>query len=168
MSSSLTDPFPWSYYRYLFYHKKSSTLFALDFLLKLKSKLWNKRTAAAIILFSKECYPKVSDQDQHCVFICSTASGTAVIFFTLLILGSLYFAKTRCLALWNTSKLHWWLCTLSFQDKSRKLFLPWKNHLPLLTPHSEYWFILLSSFNSVFFGKNKNHSMAFCPVVISS
>lgn len=90
---------------------KSSALLSLD--LHLRGKCWNHRTITFIIPSATQRYPKVSDQPGCWGFMCSTAPGTAVIFCTLHILRSLYFAKTQHSAFWNSSKIHWWLGILS-------------------------------------------------------
>lgn len=96
----------WINHHFFLYCNKSSALFALDLHSKLRGKWWNQRTIAIIPPSAAQQYPKVSEWHQCWGFMCSTAPGTAVIFFTLLILRSLYFAKTQHSAFWNSSKIH--------------------------------------------------------------
>lgn len=125
--------FHWINYHFFLYWNKSATPFALDLHLQLRGKWWNQRTIPVIIPSATQRYPKVSGWDQRWGFMCSTSPGTLVIFVTLHILRSLYFAKTQRLAFWNSSKIHWWLGTLSASFQILMLSCQEKN--PCLSWH---------------------------------
>lgn len=101
----------WINHHFFPYCNKSLALCALY--LHLKGKWWKQKTITVTIPSATQRYPKVSDWHQCWGFMCSTALGTAVIFFTLHILRSLNFAKTQHSAFWNSSKTQWWLGTHS-------------------------------------------------------
>lgn len=120
-------------HHFFLYCNKSATLFALDLHLKLRGKWWNQRTITVIIPSATQQYTKVADWDQCWGFMCSTSPGTVIIFFTLHILRSLYFAKTQSSAFWNSSKIHWWLGTLSASFQI--LMLSCQEKSPCLSRH---------------------------------